>query len=49
LRDGIANNPQLSESDDFSALLDSMLGERGLSTLAAQQSIEELHDDEIPF
>ena len=49
LRDGIPRNQQLSASGDFCALVDSMLKERALSTLAEQLSVDELRDDEIPF
>lgn len=49
LRDGLANNQQLSASQEMKTVLNDMLRERGLNTLSEQLAVADLTDDDVPF
>lgn len=49
LRDNSSRNEILAKSEDFRALLNDMLEERGLPELTVEKPSEDLRDDDIPF
>jgi len=49
LRDNLSRNEVLSAADEFRALLNEILLERGLPELTKENPLEDLSDDDIPF